>query len=269
MSNFSGITALLTVSLTAILTLNLLKDKFEVVENYEDMDYPKPPYGAQTDSTGIQQQKVSYNQNPDLGTIPKPPNNTPFVEGSGAFAPAFVSKHSHMYNTLVTDQAVLAAATPSIDQLNAIGGGSEIGSEYAPAFSHNSRANNLNPCSQNMNAFPGSAGLGISSSLLPNPNKFNKMEGFGDIDINNNPLANQAFLSGLGRIGTATVTQSNRNANQDLRSVPHNPVLSVSPWLNSTIGPDLTRRRPLEGPAPSFGLYGNGLNNNIANSVRN
>lgn len=267
MSNFSGITALLTVSLTAILTLNLLKDKFEVVENYEDMDYPTPPYGAQTDSTGTQQQRVSYNQNPNLNSIPKPPNNTPFVEGSSAFVSAFVSKDSHMYNTLVTDQAVLAAATPSIDQLNAIGGGNDIDSEYAHAFSHNLRAKNLTPCAQNMNALPGSAGLGISSSLLPNPNKVNNIEGFGDIDINNNPLANQAFLSGLGRIGTATVYQSNRNANYDLRSAIANPIKAVSPWLNSTIGPDLTRR-PMEGEVPSFGLYGTKQNSG-ANSVRN
>jgi len=41
------------------------------------------------------------------------------------------------------------------------------------------------------------------------------------------------------------VGQSLRNANHDLRSDPPNPQVIVSPWLNTTISPDLGRR-PLE-----------------------
>ena len=53
------------------------------------------------------------------------------------------------------------------------------------------------------------------------------------------------FLDAGLHTGVNTVGQSLRNANQQLRSEPPNPQVSVSPWMNSTIGPDLGRK-PLE-----------------------
>ena len=46
-------------------------------------------------------------------------------------------------------------------------------------------------------------------------------------------------------VGVNTIGQSLRNANRQLRSEPPNPQVNVSPWQNSTIGPDLARK-PLE-----------------------
>ena len=46
-------------------------------------------------------------------------------------------------------------------------------------------------------------------------------------------------------VGVNTIGQSLRNANQQIRSEPPNPQVNVSPWMNSTINPDLPRR-PLE-----------------------
>ena len=46
-------------------------------------------------------------------------------------------------------------------------------------------------------------------------------------------------------VGVNTVGQSLRNANRQLRSDPPNPQVAVSPWMNTTIAPDLPRR-PLE-----------------------
>ena len=46
-------------------------------------------------------------------------------------------------------------------------------------------------------------------------------------------------------IGIDTIGQSLRNANLQIRSEPPNPTKSVSPWMNTTIEPDLTRV-PLE-----------------------
>jgi hypothetical protein len=46
-------------------------------------------------------------------------------------------------------------------------------------------------------------------------------------------------------IGVDTVGSSLRNANLQVRSEPPNPVSVVSPWMNSTIEPDLMRM-PLE-----------------------
>ena len=53
------------------------------------------------------------------------------------------------------------------------------------------------------------------------------------------------YLDAGFHIGVNTVGQSLRNANRQLRAEPPNPQVNVSPWLNTTIGPDLLRR-PLE-----------------------
>lgn len=50
------------------------------------------------------------------------------------------------------------------------------------------------------------------------------------------------YLSSGYQIGVNTVGQSLRNANRQLRAEPPNPQVNVSPWLNTTIGPDLDRR---------------------------
>ena len=61
----------------------------------------------------------------------------------------------------------------------------------------------------------------------------------------------EGILSGINlldsgyHVGTNTIGQSLRNANRQLRSEPPNPQVAVSPWMTSTISPDLPRR-PLE-----------------------
>lgn len=58
-------------------------------------------------------------------------------------------------------------------------------------------------------------------------------------------LADVNLLDAGSHIGINTVGQSLRNANLQLRSEPPNPQVNVSPWMNTTMGPDLPRR-PLE-----------------------
>jgi hypothetical protein len=59
-------------------------------------------------------------------------------------------------------------------------------------------------------------------------------------------LQGKNFLSAGSLVGVNTIGQSLRNANYQLRAEPPNPQMQgVSPWLNSTIEPDLSRR-PLE-----------------------
>jgi hypothetical protein len=53
------------------------------------------------------------------------------------------------------------------------------------------------------------------------------------------------MLNASYHVGINTVGQSLRNANRQLRSEPPNPQVNVSPWMNTTINPDLPRR-PLE-----------------------
>jgi len=63
-------------------------------------------------------------------------------------------------------------------------------------------------------------------------------QGAGDIQGKN-------FLSAGALIGINTIGQSLRNANLQLRAEPPCPQVNVSPWMNSTIEPDLIRK-PLE-----------------------
>lgn len=58
-------------------------------------------------------------------------------------------------------------------------------------------------------------------------------------------LADQNFLTAGYHIGINTVGQTLRNANRQLRSEPLNPQVKVSPWMQTTIEPDVNRR-PLE-----------------------
>ena len=55
-------------------------------------------------------------------------------------------------------------------------------------------------------------------------------------------LGDQNFLKAGYHVGINTVGQSLRNANLQLRSEPANPQMKVSPWLQSTIGPDTNRK---------------------------
>jgi hypothetical protein len=63
--------------------------------------------------------------------------------------------------------------------------------------------------------------------------------------------AGEGILQGVNmldagfHVGVNSVGQSLRNANQQLRAEPPNPQVQVSPWMMSSIGPDLMRR-PLE-----------------------
>ena len=58
-------------------------------------------------------------------------------------------------------------------------------------------------------------------------------------------LQDKNFLTAGFHVGVNTVGQSLRNANRQLRSEPPNPQVKVSPWMQTTIEPDLNRK-PLE-----------------------
>ena len=62
----------------------------------------------------------------------------------------------------------------------------------------------------------------------------------GNGELNNVNLLQAGYLYGINTVGSSL-----RNANLQLRSEPPNPQLQVSPWLNTTIEPDLMRT-PLE-----------------------
>uniref|UniRef100_A0A6C0C5E1 Minor capsid protein P11 C-terminal conserved region domain-containing protein n=1 Tax=viral metagenome TaxID=1070528 RepID=A0A6C0C5E1_9ZZZZ len=75
--------------------------------------------------------------------------------------------------------------------------------------------------------------------LLPKDSNdsFSQMNPGGAGDIQNVSLLKAGY-----HIGINTVGQSLRNANLQLRSEPANPQMSIGPWNQTTIGPDLARR---------------------------
>jgi len=72
------------------------------------------------------------------------------------------------------------------------------------------------------------------TELLPK----NGANAWGSSSPGNAPMN---FLDSGYLAGINTVSGSLRNANQQLRSEPPNPTNLVSPWLNTTIEPDLMR----------------------------
>lgn len=79
------------------------------------------------------------------------------------------------------------------------------------------------------------------SELLPRQdNEYGNMNENGSGDLQNVNLLRAGYHAGIDTVGSTL-----RNSNLQLRSEPPNPTSKVSPWMNSTIEPDLMRV-PLE-----------------------
>ena len=102
-------------------------------------------------------------------------------------------------------------------------------------------------------AVPGSAGNAAAPScqqkpssnpgdLLPKDNnsQFAKLNPMGNGDLEAVKLLKAGYHAGINTVGSSL-----RNANLQVRSEPANPQTPVSPWMNTTIEPDLMRT-PLE-----------------------
>ncbi len=102
MNSFSGLSALLTISLVALVTVQMLKDKFEIIENYEEdidndnkMDYLQP-YTTRdvSTATNVKEQALSLPvHSRNLNDVSKH-NKTPFIAGD-FFSPPFVSNDAN------------------------------------------------------------------------------------------------------------------------------------------------------------------------------
>lgn len=78
--------------------------------------------------------------------------------------------------------------------------------------------------------------------LLPSNecNVWSKSNPYGSDSLGDKNFLQAGWATGIGAVGSVM-----RNANLQLRSEPPNPQVSVSPWQQSTIQPDL-ERKPLE-----------------------
>ena len=92
--------------------------------------------------------------------------------------------------------------------------------------------------SSNGNCFP--KDTLTAQDLLPSDDASNKWAQVNPVGKGN--IQDQNFLIAGHHIGVNTVGQSLRNANRQLRSEPANPQVKVSPWLQSTIDPDVNRK---------------------------
>jgi hypothetical protein len=86
------------------------------------------------------------------------------------------------------------------------------------------------------------------NDLLPGNDSANSL--FAQLNpLGQGNVSNQNFLNAGYHIGVNTVGQSLRNPNLQLRSEMPNPRHIVSPWMQSTIEPDINRK-PLEEISP-------------------
>jgi len=132
----------------------------------------------------------------------------------------------------VQDVAVTNAADAGVAQPAAPRGQNE---DYASAAGVGTSSQGLPPsCLKGASAQPG--------DLLPrdNNNEFSSQNPQGAGDLQNVNLLKAGYHAGID-----TVAGTLRNANLQVRSEPPNPTAKVSPWMNSTIEPDLMRV-PLE-----------------------
>lgn len=243
-------------------TIALIASQSSIVEDtLEEHFEPKPDcIEAFGDQYGEQQQQQQ--QQPDNGYWNGAANTPTTIHTQGPPVGGTQSASYQLY------QQAVNASTPTSQQLqmasNQPGGGyGLIDTENAPGIVPfaasgsmydaaavdfgNRRAEMISPCAQNAPTF-------VASSLLPKIN----LPGVPSWNVvDTAALANQDFLSATQQIGVDTVMSSLRNSSYDIRTNIPNPINVVSPWMNSTITPDL-QRRPLDTYVPRDGIYGCG-----------
>jgi hypothetical protein len=249
--------SLIMVGLIADGMINSKKKK----EKYANSNYPTTPMFY---ANKPQQKAMARYMSPSATQVPNPNAS---LDNTG----------SQLLNYQLYQQAV-NAATPTMQQLDAISGQSQeqtgrtsldgglsdsvapyamlsdggptlYSSEFQAVNMGNERAQSISACAQNAPTF-------VATSLLPKP----AIPGQQAWEVNapNNILANQAFLSATQQMGVDTTLSSRRNIAPDIRNTIPNPINTVSPWNNSTMQPDL-ERRPLDCFVPQDqGIYGCG-----------
>lgn len=112
---------------------------------------------------------------------------------------------------------------------------SSIGANAKPLGSHEVRENQATDekCAGNF----------LATQLLPKADP--QFKNWSDLAPVGPMVGQTMMLDPVKIIGYDTVSNHLRNASWDLRKEPPCPTRAVSPWINSTIGPDLGRK-PLE-----------------------
>jgi hypothetical protein len=157
-------------------------------------------------------------------------------------------------NSLVRLGAVVAGIVVLVAVVNAYSGSKFLGEGMEVGGLEPQGPLSNNPHSEGGNSTPTLAqedrhptGQQTYSQTVLSPEELLPKGGLGASWAATNPvglgdLKGQNFLTPTYHYGINTIGQSLRNANLDVRSDPPNPRAAISPFLNSTIEPDLYRR---------------------------
>jgi hypothetical protein len=163
----------------------------------------------------------------------------------GAIVLVYILHQYSTRKTFVMDNMTGNQARPS----TASSGSSEVRSagNAQPASSDDQKAqfaqvSGMNTTTPGLAPVPSQSSLPDPSELLPKDqnNEWSRLNPVGGHDLQNVNLLKAGYHMGVDTVGSTL-----RNANLQLRSEPPNPTTRVSPWMNSTIEPDLMRT-PLE-----------------------
>lgn len=149
-----------------------------------------------------------------------------YLTAEERFAKESPSQQQQFYDTAAgtSSQAVQPANPQGQNELFASAGGLTTATTGLPPS-----------CTQHKTSDP--------KELLPHGgahNEFTRLNPKGVNDLSHVNLLSAGYHSGINTVGGSL-----RNANLQVRSEPPNPTKAVSPWMNSTIEPDLMRV-PLE-----------------------
>jgi hypothetical protein len=124
-------------------------------------------------------------------------------------------------------------SNPIMNKRNTLSGNNIVGEDNIEHFSQNKESADQRNCS----SFP--KDQLTADELLPKDNSslWAQVNPSGE-----GSLKDKNFLQSGYHIGINTVGQTLRNANLQLRSEPPCPQVKVSPWLQATIEPDVSRK---------------------------
>jgi hypothetical protein len=257
-------------------------DKMNKEEHFEGQSYPKYPQNPMFYQQSQARANAQFAQSNGMQSNVQSNNAYAGPIGAMPQVQANINLNSSGDQLLAYQlyQQAVNAATPTKQQLDSISGESQmqtgndsplqggVSSVYSPynmlgsagpdMYSSEFQAVNIgNPRAEAISACAQNAPTFVATSLLPKPNV--PGQDSWDISAPQDILATQNFLSATQQMGVDTVLSSLRNGSYDIRNNIPNPINVVSPFLQSTITPDL-ERRPLDTYIPTGGIYGCGPN---------
>ena len=191
----------------------------------------------------------NVNNDSNVNNAPVMSNNENFINGAYDSDEEEIEGFYSDGENVVNDPADAAEETNAYDAVNgsedevSASEGDEVGNATFQSVESNEQKNNDgNNEGNNANRLPSECypkDVLTPQDLLPGDSNSTWAQ---TVPAGQGSLGDQNFLNAGFHVGINTVGQSLRNANLQLRSEPPNPQVKVSPWLQTTIDPDVNRR---------------------------